>query len=183
MAEPTKKSSGPRIFTAKVEEIERRKIGINRDIPQGWLASELADCEYPVEPIAGRVSLDLERCSGGVLVRGHVSTRIRVECGICLANSALELEPEISCFMRPRSAQGDATENPELTPEDLEREWYEGDTIVLDELVRDAIMLELPMNPRCASDCAGLEEHPAAAPIREIDPRLAPLASIKLPKE
>ncbi|MBW2276706.1 MAG: DUF177 domain-containing protein [Deltaproteobacteria bacterium] len=173
----------PTIFTARVEEVERRKIEINRDIPQGWLARELSNCEYPVESLGGEVSLELHKVSGGILVRGDVRARLELECGTCLAKSAVELKPAVSSFMQPRSSETVADEDEELTPEDLEREWYGGDQIVLDSLIRDAIMLELPMNPRCPGDCVGLEAYQAAGSSMEIDPRLAPLASIKLPKE
>jgi uncharacterized protein len=183
MTKQSKTSAGSTIFTASIEELERRKIEISRDIPQGWLASQLAACEYPVESLGGEVRLELEKLSGGVLVRGQAHARLRVECGICLARSALDLRPTISCYMQPRPAGDEVDENGELTPEDLEREWYDGDRIVLDSLVRDAIMLELPMNPRCDGDCPGLETYRQPEPENEIDPRLAPLASIKLSKE
>jgi len=183
MGEDEKKSVSSTIFTASAEEIERRKVEINRDIPQGWLAAELASCEYPVEPLGGEVALELDKVSGGVLVRGKVFARLRLECGICLAKSAVELRPDVSCFMQQRPSEPLVGEEDELTPEDLEREWYEGDRIVLDSLVRDAIMLELPMNPRCSTDCPGLEEYRPTESTEKIDPRLAPLAGIKLSKE
>jgi len=183
MTEKTKTKPGSSIFTARVEELDRRAIEIIRDIPQGWLASELSACEYPIESLGGDLHLELEKVSGGVLVRGRVHARVSVECGICLARSALDLRPEISSFMRPVPTGAAVDEGEELTPEDLEREWYDGDVIVLDNLVRDSIMLELPMNPRCAGGCSGLAPYRTEDPTDGVDPRLAPLADIKLSKE
>jgi uncharacterized protein len=183
MSDEQNTTSTPKIFTVKVKDVERAAVGINRDIPLGWLTSELAACEYPIEPLEAHTSIELSSIAGGVLVRGRVVARLQIECGICLTKSALELRPEVNCFLQPRSSTGSPTEDEELTPEDLEREWYDGDTIVLDSLLRDSVVLELPMNPRCQSDCTGLADHRSAPPAQEIDPRLAPLASIKLPKE
>jgi uncharacterized metal-binding protein YceD (DUF177 family) len=183
MTHAKKQGSTSRIFVAKTDELDRAPIRISRDIPLGWLAHELEACEYETEPIAGQASLTVEKCSQGALVRGAVTARIQIQCGTCLAKSALELCPQVSCYLQPRTGQGEEASDAELTPEDLEREWYEGDTIVLDSLIRDTIMLELPMNPRCQRDCPGPPGEIIAPPAAEIDPRLAPLASIKLSKE
>ena len=62
---------------------------------------------------------------------------------------------------------------------------YDGETVVLDDLVREAIVLELPISPLCSEDCAGMRSDPSLS--REvverldqakIDPRLAPLADL-----
>jgi len=107
---------------------------------------------------------------------------VRTECGVCLAELDLDLTAPLSAFLMPRS-DAETAAGEELTPEELEREWYEGDRFALDELVRDAIMLELPMTPRCPEACRGEAAALLAPPTKRIDPRLAPLASIRLPKE
>src|SRR4030065_464925 len=58
----------------------------------------------------------------------------------------------------------------ELTPEDLDREFFTGDRIVLDDLVREQLILEAPMQPLCRQDCPGI---PVPAHLRP-PPELAP---------
>jgi len=77
----------------------------------------------------------------------------------------------------------------ELTPGDAARDHFEGDKIVLDEFLREFIVLELPMYPR-RSDLP-LDESPATGtPLppspsaglsdqAPVDPRLLPLAEIR----
>jgi uncharacterized protein len=44
----------------------------------------------------------------------------------------------------------------ELSREDLEDFHFEGDSIDLTEILREQIVLALPMYPRCKEDCRGL---------------------------
>ena len=177
------KGCAKRLFAFPIDELAKGPRKVDRAIPLGWLNAELAACEYPVEPTSAVVSLTLERNSGGVLVRGEARVRAEVECGICLAKTALDLNPAVGAFMMPRPDGLEEDEELELTPEELDREWYVGNRIVLDELIRDGIMLELPMTPRCAGPCAEQPSVVTETTQPTVDPRLAPLASIKLSKE
>lgn len=172
-----------RLFSFPIKELVEGPRKIDRAIPLGWLNEELAACEYPVTAVSATISLTLETNSGGVLVRGLAQVRAEVDCGICLARTALDLNPAIGAFLMPRPAGLEEADDLELTPEELDREWYEGDRIVLDELIRDGIMLELPMTPRCSGPCANPVAVIAETTKPTVDPRLAPLASIKLSKE
>ena len=83
-------------------------------------------------------------------------------------------------------ANGKAThhfepEEVELSAEDLERDTFDGETVVLDPFIREAILLELPNFPLCSDACPGIRPGPAeSAPEAErIDPRLAPLGALR----
>jgi uncharacterized protein len=59
---------------------------------------------------------------------------------------------------------------------------YDGETVVLDDLVREAILLELPISALCSEDCAGMASDPAVAATLDkarIDPRLQKLAALR----
>jgi uncharacterized protein len=84
---------------------------------------------------------------------------------------------------RQREAE---TREAELSSEEAARDHYEGETVVLDEFVREHLLLELPLFPVRSDlpseeagvtgslpDPAGTDE-PA-----ELDPRLAPLAALR----
>jgi len=86
-----------------------------------------------------------------------------------------------------RKKRGGAWDDgPELAPdapEESARDTFEGDEIVLDEFVREFVLLELPLYPR-RPDLPSSEEsivsRPLAGPTGEssIEPRLEPLAKI-----
>ncbi len=173
------------LFTMDLEDLRKGPGKIDRDIPLDWLGQEMKACEYNVEPTKAHVRMGLSAHDQGVLLSGNASVRVKTECGKCLAETYLDLECALNGFMMPIGTGQELEERDnELTPQDLKREWYEGDTVVLDEIMRDAIMLELPMNPRCSDSCSGIALQVLDSSKKEhMDPRLAPLASIKLPKE
>ena len=100
----------------------------------------------------------------------------------------IAVDTDLSGLFSKRSAA--TVEELELTPEDLNRVVYVGDSIILDDFVRDQVLLEVPMQSLCREDCPGipvpdhirgpevLEEGPVLDGKR-IDPRFAPLLALK----
>ncbi|MFO8073865.1 MAG: YceD family protein [Polyangia bacterium] len=168
------------LLCVSLEELRSGPRRLSGAIPLAWLAEELECCEYDAEPVDANVDITVEAVSDGVLVHGDAHVGIRAECGTCLAINRFDVHSVIHCYLLEEDGDDDAGSGGELTPDDLEKERFTGSSVVLDGLVRDGIMLELPINPRCPEPCRG----PAAKWLKspndreEIDPRLAPLAEI-----
>lgn len=87
---------------------------------------------------------------------------------------------------RKRTKAPPAEVERELSAEEAGRDHYEGDTVVLDEFVREHLLLELPLFP-VKSDLpsepvqatGSLPEPAASDEPAPLDPRLAPLAAIR----
>ncbi|MEO8697374.1 MAG: YceD family protein [Acidimicrobiales bacterium] len=92
------------------------------------------------EPVS--VELDLESVSNGVMVHGMIRARWVGECRRCLEPVRGEVEVEVQELY---SDSGDADEIYLI----------EGDDIDLRPLVRDAIVLNLPLAPLCRPECLG----------------------------
>lgn len=92
-----------------------------------------------------RLQLRLESVMEGVLVSGTVETVVTAQCGRCLepVRSVVVADVQELFGYRP-------------DPEDDEAPTLAGDLIDLEPLIRDAVVLALPLNPLCADDCAGL---------------------------
>jgi uncharacterized protein len=167
-------------FRVLLDDLRQGPRHIRAAFDEAWLDWALSGCEYPLREASGAIDVTLEALSGGVLLRGSARMTVETDCGICLACARLDIESEVGCFLLPRPEGFEQEDEAELTPEDLEREWYSGDEIRIDDIVRDALMLELPMTPRCRADCTvpGLSPGQPAGPVaRPVDPRLAPLAA------
>ena len=81
------------------------------------------------------------------------------------------------------SGAGSPREEYEFNAGEADEDVYDGETVVLDPFVREAILLELPNFPLCSASCAGIrpapptgEQKPAEPPV---DPRLAPLGALR----
>lgn len=170
-------------FAISLAEIANGGIRIQSDIPIEWLKRRMYYCEYSAEPESATASLMVEASGHGVLVRGKVFAQIKTLCGSCLNDLKINIDTEVSSFLMPVSEATNDEKDIELTPEDLDREYFDGDTIVLDEIIGDAIMLEMPMNPKCAGQCATLASFNKNDERSGIDPRLTPLLGIRINKE
>ena len=103
-------------------------------------------------PAADPVELDvrLESVTEGVYVSGTVHARLAGECARCLDPLTDEIDVELAeLFAYPASitdATTDADELPRVVDEQVD----------LEQIVRDAIVLGLPLSPLCRADCPGL---------------------------
>jgi uncharacterized protein len=96
------------------------------------------------------LDLRLESVMEGVLVSGTAVVPLAGECGRCLEAVRDELTVDIQeLFAYPESTT-------DATAEDDETARMEGDLLDLEPVLRDAVVLALPLTPLCRQDCAGL---------------------------
>jgi uncharacterized protein len=103
-------------------------------------------------PAGATISLDvrLESVSEGVYVSGTVAAPLAGECVRCLDELADELAVEIGeLFAYPDSVTDETTDDDELPR-------VVGEHVDVEQTVRDAVVLALPLAPLCADDCPGL---------------------------
>jgi uncharacterized protein len=130
------------------------------------------------EPVA--VDLVLERVPDGLVARGNVHAHWDAQCSTCLQDLSGELELAVAELFETSPAEGETypIEN--------------GHMIDLELLVRDAVLLELPLAPSCRSvegrECTPVvplgvsfdepyDDEPGEAPA---DPRWAALSELEL---
>ena len=136
-----------------------------------------------------QVRLDLSRTGRIVLVKSRVEARVRCTCARCLDPFALNLSSEFKMSLRPRPDPGLAPpEGIELSREDLETDFYEGEEVDLSPLIQDQVLLTLPPKVICREDCRGLcqrcgknlNREACQCASAEVDPRLAPLKNFRV---
>lgn len=95
------------------------------------------------------LDIRLEAVMEGVLVSGTVSAPLEGECARCLDPITQRFESDFQeLFVYPDTRSGGEA------GEDEHR--LEGDLIDLEPVVRDAVVLNLPLYPLCQDDCPGL---------------------------
>ncbi|GAA3043210.1 DUF177 domain-containing protein [Streptomyces olivoverticillatus] len=107
------------------------------------------------------VELDirLESVMEGVLVTGTARAPLTGECVRCLEPIERELETDFQeMYSYPdaddRSRPADTGDDAEDDEEDML--FLEGDLFDLEPVLRDAVVLTLPLQPVCREDCPGL---------------------------
>ncbi|MQS07158.1 YceD family protein [Streptomyces alkaliphilus] len=102
------------------------------------------------------VSLRLESVMDGVLVTGTVRTSLVGECVRCLEPLRRECEADFQeLYSYPDADAGGRSAD---TGDDAEEEtlFLEGELFDLEPVLRDAVVLSLPLQPVCREDCPGL---------------------------
>lgn len=104
-----------------------------------------------------QVELRMESVIEGVLVTGTVRAPLAGECVRCLEPVDREVTADFQeMFSYPDSEGAHRQAEPE--DEEAEEETYllQGDLFDLEPVVRDAVVLALPLQPVCREDCPGL---------------------------
>ena len=159
-----------------------RRPGSMREVHRTAPAPERLGVDLIGVPAGADVELDLrlESVMEGVLVSGTATVPLSGECGRCLEPVSDTLTVDLQeLYSYDGDDDGDADE---------ETARMEGDLLDLEPVLRDAVVLALPLTPLCREDCSGLcaecgvrlddlpagerEEHGHDAP----DPRWAGLA-------
>ncbi|WP_433182823.1 YceD family protein [Actinoallomurus sp. CA-150999] len=95
------------------------------------------------------LDLRLEAVMEGVLVSGTARAPLTGECARCLDPVTLSIEVDFQeLFVYSDTRSGESAEDDEFR--------LEGDLIDLEPVVRDAMVLALPLSPLCQDDCPGL---------------------------
>lgn len=106
----------------------------------------------PMEVLSDPVQFEAVRVTGtytgageSVTLAGRVRARVISRCALCLDRVSEELAAEFSqVYVREPDSS-----DPDLYP-------LSGSSVELDELVRDALLLALPLRFVCSRDCKGL---------------------------
>lgn len=112
---------------------------------------ELPESEWP-GGIEG--TLDVEKSGERVSVRGFIVARARLECVRCLTTFELPMRVALEVFAE-RSGTGTRRDEEALV-RDAYMKFHDGRRLDVREDARDALLIEMPIAPRCRDDCAGL---------------------------
>ncbi|RKS75039.1 uncharacterized protein BZB76_3565 [Actinomadura pelletieri DSM 43383] len=128
-----------------------RQPGSSREEHLSVPAPENFGVEMVGVPEGAAIELDLrlEAVLEGVLVTGTATVPLRGECSRCLDPIASTFEAEFQeLFVYDDTRSGGNADDDELR--------LEGDLIDLEPVLRDAVVLALPLSPLCRDDCPGL---------------------------
>ena len=89
-----------------------------------------------------------------VRVSGHLSVSMEADCDRCLEPAACPIEGDFELYYRPVT-EG-LGEEKVLDPGEVEMGFYEGDGVELNDVLREYVLLSLPMQKLCQAGCKGI---------------------------
>ena len=161
----------------------RRRHGAIREV---MLETTLADLAVgPVQVVKGQVdlSLSVEVRGSEIAVSGSVSAEWTAECRRCLEPVSGHLDLHVSEVYVPDRPDGEG-----IQPDTGDVYLLDDENLDLEPLVRDAVLLMLPLSPLCRDECLGpdserfstlLEVPDDPESDRPMDPRWAVLDALR----
>ena len=138
-----------------IKEMELRKVRFDETFAPGQIDFAGEDLEQ-VSPLhaAGSAEL-LAHTEGEVRVRGEYSVEMGAACDRCLGQARFPLEAPFDLFYRP-IAEIEREEEVAIDEGETEIGFYKGDGMELEDILREQILLALPMQRVCSEACKGI---------------------------
>jgi len=138
-----------------IREMEQRKLVFDETFPPGeveFLDSKLRQ----VSPLRAAGSAALVSASlGAVRIQGRLSVEMEAECDRCLEPAGYPIKADFDLYYEPMAHIARA-EEVEIGARETEVGFYEGDGLELKEILRERVLLALPMQRVCRQDCKGI---------------------------
>jgi uncharacterized protein len=132
-------------------------------------------------------TVHLEKHGQDILVRGRLAGRFGLDCSRCLEAFSAPLQTDFDLLLVPGPEKVSA-EGEELAAPDLDLDFYTGEVVDLESIIREQIILMLPLKPLCTETCRGLcpgcganlNREPCSCPAQKSDSPFAALAKLKV---
>jgi uncharacterized protein len=138
-----------------VKEMELRKIRFDETLAPGQV--DFSDeCLEQLSPLHATGTAEiLEHMDGELRVQGRYSAEMGFHCDRCLAAARLPVEGSFDLFYRPMSMIA-RSEEVEIETSETEIGFYEDGGLELNDILREQVVLALPMQRVCRAACKGI---------------------------
>ena len=174
-----------------LQDLEVRKVEFSQQFAPGTLDLGQDLKQSGVLNTQGRAEL-LEENRGerdaveDIRVLGNFSTTVEVRCARCIEPVATKVGGDFDLLYRPLGVDAGHDER-SISEAETEIGYYSGDGIQLADVLREQILLALPVKVVCRDDCRGicagcgrnLNTETCSCEEQSPDPRWAALADIK----
>jgi uncharacterized protein len=93
-----------------------------------------------------------------IRVAGDFSTRMELLCARCLEPISCEVAKKFDLLYRPQGSDA-GKEELSVTVAEAEVGYYQGEGLLLEDVLREQVLLALPLKAICREDCHGLCPH------------------------
>ena len=147
----------------KVVELEKEPIEFDLQLKPGSI--EFGDEAEQEGPLAtsGRAEVIHEHRGprdtvDDIRVRGRYAGDFHVPCARCVEPVQISLSADFDLIFRPMGVDGGTAERSISAPE-TEIGYYQKDSLLLEDVLREQVLLSLPVRALCKPDCKGLCPH------------------------
>ncbi len=141
-------------------QLEHEPLLFTESIPAGVLEYAPDVTQAGPLPVSGRADLLIENRGHHDLVsdirlRAEYTGALEVLCARCVEPVPVPIAGEFDLIFRPQEADAETGERA-ITIDETEIGYYETSGLLLEDVVREQVLLSLPARTLCTSDCKGL---------------------------
>jgi uncharacterized protein len=170
-----------------VQDLDLKKVHFEVAFPPGEI--DFSDVGLAqATPLEAKGSAEiLANTLGEIRINGRLQVRMTSECDRCLEPAAFEIDAPFDLFYRPaEEVQGE--EEVEIDAGETEIAFYEGDGIELKDVLREYVLLAMPMQRLCREVCRGIcpvcgrnrNLAPCGCEVKPVDDRWAVLKKLQV---
>jgi len=138
-----------------VKELELRKIRYNETFEPGAIDFSGEDLEQNTPLLVTGTAELLAHADAQIRVQGQYTVEMGAQCDRCLGRALFPLSASFDLYYKPASEIA-REEEVEIDEEDAEIGFYEGGGMVLEDILREQVLLSLPMQRVCRDACKGI---------------------------
>ena len=137
-----------------VKELELKKVRFDVAFSPGEIQFDQGLSQTTPLETQGVAEL-LANTLGEIRIKGHLKVGIEAQCDRCLEPARFPIDADFDLFYRPEKQVGYEDEV-EIDEGESEIAFYEGGGIELKDVLREFVLLSLPMQRICREDCLGI---------------------------
>jgi uncharacterized protein len=147
----------------EIEELERHPVDFNEEYAPGAIDFGADLRQDSGLKTAGRAQL-VEEHHGkhqiiqDIRIKGDLSSRFELACARCLEPVMHDVQRSFELLYRPLGTDAGRAEL-SVTAAEAEIGYYQGEGLLLEDMLREQVLLALPIKAICREDCKGLCPH------------------------
>ena len=147
----------------KVKDLALRKIVFDESFEPGVIdLVEEVEQKIPLKA-SGRAELLRENRGAGEIVEdirlvGSFSTQVEIRCARCLDPVPCRVQENFDLVYRPQGVDAVADEA-SISLAETEIGYYQGEGLLLEDVLKEQLLLALPVKQVCRRECKGLCPH------------------------
>jgi DUF177 domain-containing protein len=137
----------------KIKDIPSEGMLVQLDLPRTLFADALEGMDADLDATTGSVRVELSKDrDDNIFTHGDLKALVTLPCGKCLAPALIK----VSAPLKMTFVAGDEPDESEDPLDDVDVTQHDGKEVDLEAIIREQLILGVPMAPRCRESCAGL---------------------------
>lgn len=146
-------AEGFRVFIS-LKDLELKPIRFSVELAPGEISFDRQITQTSPLHAEGKAEM-LHASLGEIRIQGKLRVKMEAPCDRCLEPAAVAVDREFDLTYAP-AAQSPAGGEKEVEEAGIEVGFYEGSGLELNDVLREVVLLDLPMRTVCREDCKGI---------------------------